>query len=95
MQKSAFPKTIFITKPGRPLKKSLKHNLMRKEIEKDCDADIEEVCSWLASIAIRRYSSSRRIVASSALILPFLGSMMTYGAGCPSLLTKTLDAPEC
>lgn len=36
---------MIITKPGRPLKKSLKHTLRRKEIEKDYEAEIEKVYS--------------------------------------------------
>lgn len=42
--------TIFITKPGRPLKRSLKQTLMRKEIEKDYSAEIEEAYSRLAKV---------------------------------------------
>jgi hypothetical protein len=40
--------TIFVTKPGKPFKRSFKQTLMRKEIEKDYNAEIEEVYSQLA-----------------------------------------------
>ncbi|KAJ4350267.1 uncharacterized protein N0V89_008888 [Didymosphaeria variabile] len=42
--------TIFFTKPGKPLKRSFKQTLMRKDIEKDYHAEIEEVYSRLAKM---------------------------------------------
>ncbi|KAJ4305167.1 hypothetical protein N0V90_000698 [Kalmusia sp. IMI 367209] len=41
---------IFITKPDKPLKRSFKQTLMRKEIEKDYNAEIEEVYSRLTKV---------------------------------------------
>lgn len=44
--------TIFFTKPDKPLKRSFKQTLMRKEIEKDYNAEIEEVYSRLANVKV-------------------------------------------
>lgn len=42
--------TILITKPDKPLKRTFKKTLMRKEIEKDYNEEIEEVYKRLAEV---------------------------------------------
>ncbi|KAF1968822.1 acetyl-CoA synthetase-like protein [Bimuria novae-zelandiae CBS 107.79] len=44
--------TIFITKPGKPLKRSFKQTMMRKEIEMDYSAEIEAAYAQLAKVEV-------------------------------------------
>lgn len=45
--------TIFVTKSGKPLKRSLKQTLMRKEIEKDYSVEIEEAYVRLSKVELQ------------------------------------------
>lgn len=44
--------TVFVTKPGKPLKRSLKQTLLRREIEKDYTVEIEEAYAQLARVKV-------------------------------------------